>query len=79
MGYVLDSVIGKIECNVICIDADNKKWEFASGKEASEYHFDKHYLIDSIKADEDKIIISLIENDKLNDTSWTDDKNISFF
>lgn len=74
MTYKLEVFIEKIKSPVIC-DFGNEKIEFADGMELTRETFDKYWLIHTIQAQNDKIILIMKENDKLNETVC----NESFF
>ena len=63
MGYKLNYMIRLIDSPVVMIFPDGNSREFTGGKEAIEETFDKRYDIRSIKANENKVVIELVEND----------------
>lgn len=52
---------------------------FENGKELASAAFDKNYLISSITAKADHIVIILEENKRVNDISWVGKEAVSFF
>ena len=80
MTYHLDSELKKIisKIKVIIIDSPSEIIMFSSGIELADYDFKKNYMIRSIKAEENYVIIEITENRKENDAIWKD-KLVSFF
>lgn len=76
--YRLEPFVSKIVNPVVCV-TENGDFEFENGRQASQYQFDEKYLIESVKIHNNKVVLKLVINDSINDTSWTDDENISFF
>ena len=79
--YHLNSILNKVisEVKVIIIDPPTKIIDFPDGKNLEKYGFDENYFINSIRAEESRIIIEISENRKMNDTSWAVEEAISFF
>ena len=78
MQYKINQSVRKIKCPVICI-TDDKRLEFDNGIDAAEYTFDKYYIVDFVTAENDRIIIQLVENKDVNNISWTEEEAGSFF
>ena len=78
MKYRLNPSINKIISSIILI-YDEQEVEFASGKDAADTEFDKNYIVKSLFAQDDKIVIVLKENDAVNNTNWVGEEQVSFF
>jgi len=78
MKYKLSYEVKKIKSRIL-VKYDGNEAEYDSGAELVDVEFDKYYLIDSITAENDMVVLTLIENTKINDTNWSNDSNISFF
>lgn len=75
----------KLSCEVkkiksrILVKFEGNEAEYESGAELADVEFDKYYLIDSITAENDMVVLTLVENTKINDISWNNNDDISFF
>ncbi len=78
MTYRVEQFVAKIKSPVVAVIED-KQMEFADGKALAETAFSKLFRIESLTAKGDKIIIKLVENDRLNDTNWTGEEQADFF
>ena len=78
MKYKLNPAIGKITSPVI-LSIGDEKIEYPSGQSAVDSEFDKNYLVDSLFAQDNKIIVILKENKNINNTSWVGEEQVSFF
>lgn len=50
-----------------------------NGNDLAVYSFDRRYVISSVESNGGTIIITLDENDCINDTNWVGEKQASFF
>lgn len=78
MKYKLSYEVKKIKSRVLVKFEDNEA-TYESGAELADVEFDKYYLIDSITADNDMVVLTLVENTKINDINWCGEEQISFF
>lgn len=78
MKFKLSYEVKKIKSRVLVKFEDNEA-EYESGAELVDVEFDKYYLIDSITAKNDIVVLTLVENTKINDISWCGEEQISFF
>lgn len=78
MKYKLSYEVKKIKSRVL-VKFDGNEAEYESGIELADVEFDKYYLIDSITAENDTVVLTLVENTKINDISWCGEEQISFF
>lgn len=78
MTYKIDQFVRKITSPVV-VKLGDESLSFANGQVLSENDFDRPYIVSEITASEDScIVIALIENDRINDTSWSDNDQIIF-
>lgn len=63
MNYKLEGIVEKITSPVICI-IDGQETEYQNGKVLCEESFNKYYLVVSISARGEKIVVSLKEKDR---------------
>ena len=81
MTYKLNPALNRIQSPLVVV-ADGKETEYIGGKALSEQVFEKNYLVDSITAKADRIVISLVENSNAipNGDSWEHSSDsLSFF
>lgn len=78
MKYKLSYEVNKIKSRVL-VKFDSNEAEYKSGAELADVEFDKYYLIDSITAENDTVVLTLVENTKINDINWCGEGKISFF
>lgn len=78
MKYKLDQSISKIVAPIILVVGDEET-VYESGKALADADFDKKYLIDFINVRNGNIVITLKENDMINDTNWCGEEQTSFF
>jgi len=78
MTYKLNPGIEKIKSKTIVV-IDDKEFVFNNGKEAVKQEYDRNYLVDSISAKDDTVIVVLKENKLINSTNWMGEEQVSFF
>ena len=66
MKYKLSYEVKKIKSRVL-LKFEGKEAEYKSGTKLADVEFDKYYLIDSITAENDMVVLMLVENTKIND------------
>ena len=64
MTYKLNPNLKKIQSLLIVI-IDGTEREYRNGEDLTEQVFEKPYLVDSITAVDDQIVINLVENDRI--------------
>ncbi len=81
MTYKLNSIVGKFRSPVLLRFGDNSNpdWYFESGTQLAEEVFDKNYLIESVSAQNDQIVLTVMENKSINITNWVGEEAVSFF
>lgn len=77
MTYYLNPELNKILSPVI-VKISSIELKFGNGQELCEHKFDKHYVVKSVWAENDIIIIELIENNGT-DLSWIGEEPVSYF
>ena len=78
MTYKIDQCVAKITSHIL-LSYDGYEKVFENGKQLADAVFDKNYLIDSIGVKDSMILVSLKENDSINDVKWTKNNEVSFF
>ena len=78
MTYRIEQFVAKIESPVIAV-LQGEQREFPNGRALAETAFSRLFRIESLTAQGDRIIIKLVENDRLNDTNWTGEEQAGFF
>ena len=78
MTYKLGKNVEKIIAPVIVVSGNDKQ-EYTNGFALSEAQFSRPYVIQSINAIDNKVILSLIENEQINDTNWVGEEQAGFF
>lgn len=78
MKYMLDQIMSKINAPIILVINDTES-KYESGKALAEANFDNRYLIESIGVRGGKIVITLKENNMINDTNWCGEEQVGFF
>lgn len=78
MGYTA-SFHYKVNCPVVAI-ADGERYEFSSLDDFKAYEFEKRYVVDSISAEDNKLILNLAENKTyLRTDTFENPDAVSFF
>jgi len=78
MTYKLSSEIIKVSGPVRLIFPNGTKIDYHDGKSALSAEYDIPYCIQSISAEQNMIVVTLKENDMINNTSWSKSE-VSFF
>lgn len=78
MTYRIDQSVSRI-CSPIDVLVEGRCLHFDRGTELANAEFDKNYLISSISAKANHIVIELEENKKAFDYSWVGEEAVSFF
>ena len=77
MTYKLNSVLRLIKSPVILV-GDEEEQEYPSGEALLEREFDKYYVVSSITAKNNHVVVSLKENDRVFDMNWIGEDAVSF-
>ena len=80
MTYKLNPEVKKIQSPVV-VKFSNRAAEmtFASGAALADAVFDRNYLIESLVAEGDSIVLTVRENDTINAVNWAGEEAVSFF
>lgn len=81
MTYKINPIVEKIQAPIILRIGASAPLErrFSSGGELANTTFDKKYLIDSISAKDDAIVIAVTESKTTIPTNWIGEEMVSFF
>ncbi|SFB66266.1 hypothetical protein [Ruminococcus albus] len=77
MTYRVEQFVRKISSPVIVKYGDTER-EFKSGEELANYDFDRNVVVTDVSADGNKIIITLVENARVNETNWVGEEQTYF-
>ena len=78
MTYKLNNGVKKIQSPIVLLLCD-QELRFNNGVELAEKELDKPYMIDTITAKDSVVFITVLENDNMPSTEWSDEKDVSFF
>ena len=78
MTYKIEQFVKKIKCPVL-VKLEDSELRFENGEQLAEYDFNKSYIISSITAVDSMIVLSLVENNRINDTNWCGEEQVGFF
>ena len=78
MTYRVEQFVRKIK-SPVTVKIGDKSILFPDGERLAEASFDEPLLIGSLTAEDNRIIIQLVKNDKLNDVNWIGEEQASFF
>ena len=78
MTYRVEQWVRKI-ISPITVKYQDNVMHLNNGSDLADYSFDRRYVISSVEADGETVIITLAENDCINDTNWVGEKQASFF
>ncbi len=80
MSYRLESFIEKIKSPVVCVFGD-KETEYANGTVLAEQSFEKYWLVESITVRDNKVVLTMKENSRVNSIEWIGEDGVdkSFF
>lgn len=79
MTYKIQEFVSKISSPIVLLIDGQERFYFENGNKAYQADYDKYYLVSEIRAQADKVYITLIENTKINDTNWCGEQEVSFF
>ena len=78
MTYRVERWVSKIE-SPVSVRIGEKTIEFLDGERLAEASFNEPMMIESVFIEDNKIIIQLVKNDKVNDVNWIGEEQIGFF
>ena len=76
--YRTEQFVRKISSPVI-VKTGTEEIRFSNGSELAEYRFDRRYIVADISANGQDILITLAENELVNDTNWVGEEQEGFF
>lgn len=80
MTYKLNPEVKKIRSPVVVkFSHQAAEMSFASGAALADAVFDRNYLIESLAAEGDSIVLTVRENDTINAVNWVGEEAVSFF
>jgi hypothetical protein len=77
MTYKLNPQLRLIKAPVILV-IEGVEQCYGSGEELTTLTFDKNYIIDSISARDDRVVVALKENDRQFNINWIGEEEVSF-
>ena len=77
MTYKLSPQLNLIKAPVILV-VEGEAHCYGSGHELTRLKFDKNYIIESIRARDDKVVVMLKENDSNFNINWVGEEEVSF-
>ena len=77
MTYKLNPQLRLIKAPVILV-VDGVERMYSSGEELTRLEFEKYYVVNSISARGNKVVIMLKENDRIFNINWIGEEEVSF-
>ena len=77
MTYKLNPQLKLIKSPVILL-IDGQESSYGSGEELTTLTFEKNYIVDSVGARGDKVVVTLKENDRQFNINWIGEEEVSF-
>ncbi len=79
MTYKLNPIVSQFLSSIILRfdDSDIPGRYFENGAQLAEESFDKNYLLESVSAQNNQIILTVKENGLINSTGWVGKDNVS--
>ena len=77
MTYKLNPQLRLIKAPVI-LTVEGEEQHYDSGEELTNLTFEKNYIIDSISASDDRVVVALKENDRNFNINWIGEEEVSF-
>ena len=78
MTYKIEQFVRKITSPII-VKIGSDELAFENGLQLAESCFDRPLRIADIKAGDDRLVLTLEENERVNDTNWTGEEQAGFF
>lgn len=78
MTYRIEQFVRKIKSPVIVKIGENCS-QYVDGKSLAEAEFSEQMSIIKISAKDNKVIIELVKNDRVNDVNWIGEEQAGFF
>lgn len=77
MTYKLNPQLKLIKAPVILV-VEGQESCYESGEELTTLTFEKNYIIDSVNAIDNKVVVTLKENDRQFNINWIGEEEVSF-
>ena len=77
MTYKLNPQLRLIKAPMILV-VEGQESCYGSGEELTALSFEKNYIIDSISARDDKVVVVMKENDRQFNINWIGEEEVSF-
>lgn len=78
MNYKLNPELAKIKGPVMLV-IDGNEQIYEDGSALTELTFERNYLVDSISARDNTVVVVLRPNHQMNDIHWVGEEAVSFF
>ena len=78
MTFKLNPTVRLIKSPVILV-VDGEERSYPDGEAVVALEFDKRYVVDSIRARDNAVVVMLKINDRVNDITWIGEEAVSFF
>ena len=78
MTYRVEQFVARITSPVVVYFGD-EILELKNGQELAERSFDRSVAISEIRASDSAVVITLVENDRVNDINWCGEEPVGFF
>ena len=77
MTYKLSPQLSLIKAPVILL-VEGEERQYSSGEELTRLEFEKYYVVNSISARGNKVVITLKENDRTFNINWVGEEEVRF-
>lgn len=78
MTYKVNPNVSKITSPVVTV-IDGKETRYENGAVLANAEFDENYVIASIAAKGDTVVLTMVKNTRLNEMTWIGEEAVSFF
>lgn len=78
MTYKIEQFVRKITSPVI-VKTDKDSVLYSNGEDLANAEFSEKMSISKISAEDNKVIVELVKNDKVNDVNWIGEEQAYFF
>ena len=78
MTYRIEQFVRKIKSPVI-VKIGTDTIQYSNGEDLANAEFSEQLSIINISAEDNKVIIELVKNDKVNDVNWIGEEQADFF
>ncbi|MBQ9461314.1 MAG: hypothetical protein IJU51_05270 [Clostridia bacterium] len=78
MTYKIEQWVRKITSPIV-VEYNRQALYFDNGKELAEHEFDHSVIVGNVMAYDKSIYIMVLDNDRVNDTTWCGEEQVEFF